>query len=304
MTFSFFKKPTILFYGANGWIGSMYMDFLNKKGINVIKGSARLDDMAFLKREIKLRKPTHVVSFTGRTHGKIEKEDGTVVPVGTIDYLEYPGKLVENVRDNLYGPLNLAIICKKKKIHYTYLGTGCIFNSKDINTSCPQTFDENSKPNYYGSSYSIVKGFTDLLMHEYPALNLRIRMPIHSEINDRNFITKITKYQRICSINNSMTVLDDFFPIFTDLILKKKTGTYNCVNPDVIDHNTILQLYTQIVDPEFKWQNMTLEEQSKILKSDRSNNKLETSKLVTEYPHVKNIKDSIVVILSKMKKDD
>jgi 3,5-epimerase/4-reductase len=44
------------------------------------------------------------------------------------DYLEKPGKLVENVRDNLFAPIALAILCKDRGIHFTYMGTGCIFN--------------------------------------------------------------------------------------------------------------------------------------------------------------------------------
>jgi len=300
MTFSFFNKKTkILFYGSRGWIGSLFLDYLaTVKKIKIVQGSSRLENYNDVKEEIKKVRPTHVVSFTGRTHGVIDDKK-----IGTIDYLEYPGKLVENVQDNLYGPLNLAILCKKYKVHYTYLGTGCIFNSKDINTDEPQMFTEDSKPNYFGSGYSVVKGFTDQLMHNYPVLNLRIRMPIHSKVNDRNFITKITKYERICSINNSMTVLDEFFPIFVDLILNKKTGTFNCVNPGVIDHNTILTMYKKIVDPEFNWENMTLEEQAQILKSERSNNKLDTSKIEAAYPHLKNIKMAVEIILNKMKSD-
>jgi len=295
MNFSFFKNNLILFYGSNGWIGKLFIYYLKNEGVKIVEGTARLENIELLKKEIETVKPTHVVSFTGRTHGKIKETDGSVVEVGTIDYLEYPGKLVENIRDNLFGPMNLAIVCKKLKIHYTYLGTGCIFNSSNFEES----FDEESKPNYFGSGYSIVKGFTDQLMKSYPVLNLRIRMPIHSLKNDRNFITKITKYDSICSILNSMTVLDDFFPIFKDLILKKKVGTYNCVNPGTVNHNQILEMYKDLVDSTFTWKNMSIEEQSKILKSSRSNNKLSTKKIKKEYPELKDIKDSIYLIMRK-----
>ncbi len=43
----------------------------------------------------------------------------------------------------------------------------------------------------------------------------------------------------------------------------------------------------------FTWKNFTQEEQRKILAADRSNNFLETTKLSTLYPQVKNIKDSV-----------
>ena len=98
-----------------------------------------------------------------------------------------------------------------------------------------------------------------------------------------------------------MTVLDDFFPIFTDLMLKKKIGTYNCTNPGTISHNEILEEYRKIVDPKFEWENFTLEDQAKILKSDRSNNELETSKIEKKYPKLLSISESIKNILVKYK---
>ena len=64
-------------------------------------------------------------------------------------------------------------------------------------------------------------------------------MPITCENNNRNFITKITKYEKICSIPNSMTVLEDFYPIIIDLLKNKTTGTINLTNPGLISHNEI-----------------------------------------------------------------
>jgi len=292
------KPVVILFYGSKGWIGNLFLEHIKCENwdIKVFEGTARLGSPDLL-IEIAAIKPTHVISCTGRTHGVIDNE-----LINTIDYLEYPGKLVENINDNLFGPIQLATICKNKNIHYTYLGTGCIFNSSGLETETPQQFNEESLPNYFGSGYSIVKGFTDRLMHGLPVLNLRIRMPISSQSNQRNFIDKITKYEKVCSISNSMTVLDDFFPLFIDLLLNKKTGTFNCTNPGTISHNEILEMYRESVDPCFTWKNFTLEEQQKILKSDRSNNMLNTEKIENLYPSIKNIKDSVKNIFTKYKK--
>jgi len=289
----FNNKKVFLIYGSGGWIGSMFITFIkeNYNNIIVIKGTSRIEDTHSVSIEIAACEPTNVISFNGRTHGTVDEKE-----INTIDYLEYPGKLVENIRDNLFGPVQLALLCKEKGIHYTYLGTGCIFNSAKN-----QIFDECDLPNYFGSGYSVVKGFTDQLMHDLPVLNLRIRMPISNVPNPRNFINKITTYEKICSIENSMTVLDDFFPIFTDLIVNKKTGTWNCTNPGTITHNKILSMYRDIIDPSFSWKNFTLTEQQKILKSDRSNNHLNTSKLEIHYPSIKPIEESIKTVLEKMK---
>jgi len=291
----------VLIYGANGWIGKLFTDFLECSGdVTYYHGSVRVDNVPELEKEINSLSPTHVISFIGRTHGIIHA-GGYANEINTIDYLEYPGKLTENIRDNLFGPLVLADICSRWDIHYTYLGTGCIFNC--ATTDSLVAFSEQSLPNYFGSSYSIVKGFTDRLMHLHndKVLNLRIRMPISSQWNERNFITKITKYQRICSVPNSMTVLDDFFPIFLDLMKCNQTGTYNCTNPGLISHNEILTMYRDHIKPDFEWKNFNLEEQSKILKSDRSNNLLDTAKIELEYPELKGIKQSVVNVLLKMK---
>jgi dTDP-4-dehydrorhamnose reductase len=284
----------ILIYGSRGWIGGLFMNYVKTDpSITVFEGKCRIDSDELI-NEILFTNPTHIISFIGRTHGTLESGD----KINNIDYLEYPGKLVENIRDNLYSPIILADLCIKYGIHYTYLGTGCIFNSLES-----LTFDEESLPNYFGSSYSIVKGFTDRMIHSKDVLNLRIRMPISSIPNNRNFITKILTYPKICSIPNSMTVLDDFFPIFLDLMKRKAIGTYNCTNPGKITHNEILNQYSEIIDPNIRWENMSLEEQAKILKSDRSNNELDTRKIKMEYPELKNIHISMKDVLLKMKKN-
>ena len=204
--------------------------------------------------------------------------------------------------------MTLGLLSKKHNFHFTYLGTGCIFQYDETHPFGEEEngFDEGSLPNFVGSSYSIVKGFTDQLMHmlDDSVLNVRIRMPITDEINKRNFITKITTYEKVCSVSNSMTVLNELMPIMIDMSIKKVTGTINLTNPGVISHNEILEMYKDIVDNNFTWKNFTIEEQNAILASGRSNNFLDTSRLEMMYPNVKNIKTSIKDILIQMKKNE
>ena len=222
------------------------------------------------------------------------------------DFLEQKGRIVENVRDNLFSPMVLAILCQKHQIHFTYLGTGCIFKyDEDHPFGNDKTgFKEDSLPNFFGSSYSVVKGYTDELMHFFDdsVLNLRILMPITDKLEPRNFITKITTYEYICSIPNAMTVLDELLPYALDMAKKGITGTVNLTNPGLISHNEILEMYKDTVDPSFTWKNFSLKEQGKILAADRSNNSLDSNKLQTLYPDVKHIKDSVRDVLESMKK--
>lgn len=299
------SKPYFLLYGANGWIGSKVYDLLVSMGIKVEKSKCRADDYKSVKTEVSsLDGLTHVMSFIGRTHGTY---DGEII--STIDYLEKPGKLVENIKDNLYGPIVLSSVCKRYKKHFTYLGTGCIFDydEKHLYGNEETGFKESDQPNFFGSSYSIVKGYTDRLMHElfnYDVLNVRIRMPITSEINSRNFITKITNYKKICSIPNSMTVLDNLLPVMIQYALNNKKGTINLTNPGLITHNEILEMYKEIVDPDFTWENFSIEEQNQILASKRSNNCLDTTTLeLNNTNNVKPIKDAVREVLVAMKEN-
>ena len=291
----------ILVYGTKGWIGGQFLEIANHRNIPVIEGKSRLNNIKQLEEELDQIKPTHVVSFIGRTHGKIEDKVYT-----TIDYLEQPGKVNDNVRDNLFSPVITALLCQQRDIHFTYLGTGCIFKFDEQHPFGQELdgFTEDSRPNFFGSSYSIVKGYTDELMHLFPnnVLNLRIRMPITDNPNPRNFITKITSYEKICSIPNSMTVLPELLPKVFDFMKDRKTGTLNLTNPGLVSHNQILTMFQEIVDPNFSWNNFSIEEQNKILDSERSNNFLETRLLQEWFPEVTNIKDSIRKCLVEYKK--
>lgn len=51
-------------------------------------------------------------------------------------------------------------------------------------------------------------------------------------------------------------------------------GIYNFCNPGAISHNEVLDLYTKHIDPSYKYNNFTLDEQAQILKAGRSNNTL------------------------------
>jgi len=289
----------LLIYGHKGWIGTQFVSFIKKdNSIDYILGQSRVDDTEVLLKELDTITPTHVISFIGRTHGTIGEKEYT-----TIDYLEQPGKLVENMRDNLFSPLSLAMACKERKLHYTYIGTGCIFNYKDIDQEHfdlnDNGFNENDVPNFFGSGYSIVKGFTDRLMHQLEdnVLNLRIRMPIIEEDCPRNFITKITNYRNICSVPNSMSVLTELIPIALRMLKSGMTGTINLTNPGVISHNEILEMYKEYVEPTFTWENFSIEEQRKVLACERSNNLLDTSRLEAFAPEVRPITDAVREIM-------
>ena len=90
-------------------------------------------------------------------------------------------------------------------------------------------------------------------------------MPISDDLHHRSLVTKITKYEKVVNIPNSMTVLHDMLPVALALGSAGVVGVHNFTNPGAISHNEILSMYHDLVDSSFTWQNFSLEKFLKIL---------------------------------------
>ena len=292
------SEESILIYGAGGWIGGQFSRLLQEQGIRFVAGKSRIGDDpdSTIEKEILELCPSHVISFIGRTHGPGNN---------TIDYLEgSPDKLAINLRDNLFGPVTLAEICRKHNIHFTYIGSGCLFTYSEDRPVGSAPITEDEPPNFFGSSYSVTKGYTDRLMHHYGnVLNIRMRLPISSEVHPRNLITKLAGYPKIMSAPNSVTVLPELLPALLQLMRKKHVGTVNLVNHGTIDHEEILSDYIKYVDPSHTYELIRMNDSSdfaKALGSKRSNCHLDTAILSELCPQVSSAKEAVRAAIKKM----
>ena len=87
------------------------------------------------------------------------------------------------------------------------------------------------------------------------------------------------------------------------MMKNKVLGTMNLTNPGRITHNEILMLYSQYVDTEFRWENFDIEEQNSILDSKRSNNLLNTDRLVEFAPEVNDIWTAVTKLMKSYVRD-
>ena len=252
--------------GHKGWIGGLFINALKADGNEVMFSDYRAESPE-IKKDILHKKPSHVLYCAGRTTGGHYK---------SIDYLQEPSTFKENINDNLYGPLSIAMMCDMYKIHFTYIGSGCIYTyDEEHSVENRKGFKETDRPNFFGSNYSIVKGYTDLLLQQTNALSLRVRMPIVKDMHPKNFVTKLLSYNKIHSVLNSMTELDDMIPVAVKMMRNSETGTYNFTNIDTT-HADLLKAY-----PEHKWESVEYNEIG--TKAARSNALLDNSKLKEKY---------------------
>ncbi|PON57489.1 RmlD-like substrate binding domain containing protein [Parasponia andersonii] len=282
------KPIKFLIYGRTGWIGGLLGKICKDQGIDFEYGSGRLEDRATLEADIGSVKPTHVLNAAGVTGRP------------NVDWCE--SHKVETIRTNLVGTLTLADVCRERGLLLLNYATGCIF---EYDLEHPEGsgigFKEEDTPNFVGSFYSKTKAMVEDLLKNYDNVCiLRVRMPISSDLaNARNFITKITRYERVVNIPNSMTILDELLPISIEMAKRNLTGVWNFTNPGVVSHNEVLEMYRDYVDPNFTWKNFSLEEQAKVIVAQRSNNELDTTKLSKEFPEMLPIKESLIKYVFK-----
>jgi dTDP-4-dehydrorhamnose reductase len=284
------NKNIYLLFGKNGWIGKKLINLLEKQNKIFYLSNCRNYDRENILKEIELYKPTHILNACGVTGRP------------NVDWCET--NKIETLRTNVIGTLNLADICNEKNIHHLLYATGCIFEYDENHKIGGKGFLEEDEPNFHGSFYSHTKAFCEDLLKNYTTTCiLRIRMPISDELDSRNFITKIVKYDKVVNIPNSMTVLSDLLPISLLMSERNLTGIYNFCNPGAISHNECLELYKKYVDSSFVYENFSLEEQSKILLAKRSNNTLDITKLLKEFPDIPDIHSSMEQVMIRIKKN-
>ncbi|GLT78292.1 hypothetical protein SLA2020_498320 [Shorea laevis] len=277
------KQLKFLIYGRTGWIGGLLGKLCESQGIQYHYGSGRLENRNSLEADIAAVNPSHVFNAAGVTGRP------------NVDWCE--SHKVETIRTNVVGTLTLADVCREKGLVLINYATGCIFEY-DANHLLGSGigFKEEDTPNFTGSFYSKTKAMVEDLLKNYENVcTLRVRMPISSDLsNPRNFITKITRYEKVVNIPNSMTILDELLPISIEMAKRNLTGIWNFTNPGVVSHNEILEMYRDYIDPTFTWKNFTLEEQAKVIVAPRSNNELDATKLNNEFPEMLSIKDSLI----------
>lgn len=261
-------------------------------GIEVHNSNVRIENREAVAKELDTIQPSHVLMSAGITGRP------------NIDWCE--DHKTETIRTNVIGTLNVADLTNERGIHNTVYATGCIFKYDDDHPlGSGKGFTEEDAPNFDGSFYSKTKGYMEPLLSCYPnTLILRVRMPVSDDLIHRNFVTKIAKYEKVVNIPNSMTILHEMLPASLAMAQKGLTGVYNFTNPGVISHNEVLDLFRKYIDPNYKYSNFSVEEQAKILKADRSNNELDTTKLMRDMPEgivIHDIKTAFELCFQRMK---
>lgn len=233
---------------GRGWIGKKMAMALSDKGHTVTLCSHKYIT-AQLKGMTGLIRYDTVVNCAGVT-GKpnvdgCEKDRAATIQGNSI----FPILLHKQVSD--YGA---------RLVHFS---SGCIYEGRIDRVDAP--------PNYFGSTYSVSKGVSDVYMsNKTDVLNLRIRMPFSGENDPKNLLVKLTNYagsgKLIEGGPNSITYLEEAIEVACELIESGVIGSYNLVNEGTVTTAEIADMLG------LKWAEWYTPEQfSKVTAAKRSN---------------------------------
>ena len=241
--------------GATGFLGGAFAKYLEQEGHEVFTERLDVSDYPSMLKKFTEVQPDVVINFAG------------VRAYPTIDWCE--DNKTETVKVNVGGAINFTLAAFEAGAYPIMMSSGCVYSGG------PEvTFSEDDEPNFTGSFYSRMRIAMQKALEELPVLQLRIRMPMSMYSHPRNFVDKITSYEKVISIPNSITLIEDLWPAIVQLTEKRPVGVLNMTNDGYMEHGEILEAYKEIVDPDHEYIPITLEElvgPGGITKAKRSN---------------------------------
>ncbi|MBI1812210.1 sugar nucleotide-binding protein [Candidatus Peregrinibacteria bacterium] len=269
----------VLLFGSKGFMGRRFLEIFPE----AIIPSVDIADGRNVGELLDCEKPDLVINAAGRTGRP------------NVDWCET--HRMETLKSNVTGPLVLLEELGRRGIYWVHLSSGCIYQGDNNGKG----FVEDDPPNYVGSFYSRTKAWSDQILKDFPnVLILRLRMPFDDSTDDRNLIMKLRKYPRVLDAQNSLTSIPDFLIAAKALIERRKTGVYNMVNPGTISPFEIMELHREIMDPNHRFEKLTLAQLGGVVKAGRSNCVLSCEKLKREGLEMPTVRESVASSLEKM----
>ena len=186
---------------------------------------------------------------------------------------------------NALFPIYLYYLALDAGAKLAHFSSGCIYTG--------QIDSVDQDPNFYGSTYSISKGISDVFLKKR-AMIFRIRMPFTNVDEPKNFLSKILKYAKTGKLieggDNSITDLNEAVEVASDLITENAAfGPYNLVNKGSVNMHQLVEL----LEIEANW--FTPEEFKAATAASRSNC------TIPNFERMRDVNDALKDAISKLK---
>ena len=291
----------ILLLGASGYIGQAFARELAQRQLSFIPLSRRQIDYSrfdVLLEFLRSQKPAFVINAAGYT-GK-----------PNVDACELAQ--AETFAGNALLPQSIANACAVAAIPWGHVSSGCVFSGGKIcadgtvrikkNLTEPglhalaekkspaiQGFTETDVPNFSFrdqpcSFYSGTKALGEEAIRGIGESYVwRLRIPFDEFDNDRNYLSKIQRYEKVYENVNSISHRGDFVKSCLDLWeVRAPFGTYNVTNPGFITTGQVVKLIKKVLQPAkaFDFWKSDEEFYRRVARTPRANCVMDVSKLL------------------------
>ena len=198
----------------------------------------------------------------------------------------------ETINGNVVFPVQLEI--DNPTIPIVHISSGCVYTGYKEGG-----WAEADEPNFTfnnGSFYSGSKSLEQQLLNPYmnKSYLLRIRMPFGDYDHPKNFLTKMKRYARLISYDNSLSYMPDVARFAVECATQEiKPGIYNVSNPGSSNAREIVAMMG--IEKEF----FTEEEFQQAVVAPRSNCVLNTDKLEATTP-MQDVQSALTQAIQKL----
>jgi len=173
---------------GNGYLGNRCAESWE----NVILSDKRIETVQDVEELINEHNPDVLLNAAG------------VVGKPNVDWCEtHP---METVKGNTVLPITIAEACYNKDIYMLHMATGCVFYGQSYHGG-PWTEEDYGNP---AVVYTKSKFAADLALSALKNVGIaRVRMLLDSKPHPANLLDKLSKYEKIIDVENSITIVDD-----------------------------------------------------------------------------------------------
>jgi len=258
----------VLLFGSTGYIGHEFERQLADRGIGSYPMSAvdaKMDEIDRFIVSFKIDTIINCAGYTGKPN---------------VDTCELEKS--ETLSGNVVFPRILATVCERRNLTLGHVSSGCIYNGYKVGG-----FTEEDEPNFSFkhqpcSFYSGTKALGEEMLSELPKKYIwRLRIPFEEKNNERNYISKLLKYNTLLNAKNSLSNKKEYVKVCLDSLQKEVPfGIYNITNKGHVTTTEVVELIKKHlkIDKEFQYFE-SLETFNSIVKAPRSNTILNTDKL-------------------------
>jgi dTDP-4-dehydrorhamnose reductase len=279
----------IFLLGGSGYVGQAYQRFFSKSGIpfrSIRRKDLDYTNLAVLTEALHAEKPEFLINAAGYT-GK-----------PNVDACELHKS--ECLFGNAVLPGIVAQACAEAEVPWGHVSSGCIYSGSRPDGS---GFTEEDPPNFtfrqnHCSFYSGTKALGEEVLATYSNVYLwRLRIPFDHLDNERNYLSKLMRYQRLLQATNSISHLGEFVAA-TFACWKNHVpfGTYNVTNPGQVTTSEVVELIKEsgVCEKEFRFFKSEEEFMAVAAKTPRSNCVMDSTKLRNTGIEMTEIREAIV----------